>query len=83
MNFYYEKISRIIFLLILILPEFLLSQTVLIDSLQEGGFNLGPTFADNGWSLVNGTATNAWYVGATPSGFTGNCAYISNNGGAS
>ena len=67
----------------MILPEFLLSQTVLIDSLQEGGFNLGPTFADNGWSLVNGTATNAWYVGATPSGFTGNCAYISNNGGAS
>lgn len=59
------------------------SQSILIDSLQEGGFSLGSTFADNGWTVLNGTAANAWYVGTTPGVMTGNCAYISNNSGAS
>lgn len=59
------------------------SQTVLINSATQGGFESGSGFAINGWVVVNGTQTNKWFCNtpgnpATP--FAGsNCAYISNN----
>ena len=59
-------------------------QTALIDPAGAGGFELGGTFAANGWTEVNTvpvTPTNQWYVGTAATGFTGNAAYISNNGG--
>ncbi len=56
---------------------------VLISPTGAGGFENGPTFADNGWTVVNGSVTNQWYVGNVATGFTGNSAYISNNGGTS
>ncbi|MBK7938253.1 MAG: hypothetical protein IPJ82_14745 [Lewinellaceae bacterium] len=57
------------------------AQTTLISPTGDGGFENGATFADNGWTLVNG-ATNQWFVGsvATPSAGT-NSAYISDNAG--
>ncbi|MBL0085092.1 MAG: hypothetical protein IPP37_22825 [Saprospiraceae bacterium] len=76
-----KSFVRLSLLLVLILPKIILSQTVLIDSLQEGGFNLGTTFAANGWNVLNGSSANKWYVGSVPTGFNGNSAYISNNGG--
>lgn len=57
------------------------AQTVLINPAQEGGFELGNSFAANGWSSSNGV-NNPWIVGAaTPVGvMTGNSAFISHNG---
>ena len=55
------------------------SQTVLINPAGDGGFETGADFAANGWTLVNGTKANNWYVGTIPSGFTNRSAYISNN----
>lgn len=78
-----KSIVRLSLLLVLILPKTILSQTVLIDSLQEGGFSLGNTFELNGWTTVNASGLNKWYVGTVPPGFNGNCAYISNNSGTS
>ncbi|MEP7127374.1 MAG: T9SS type A sorting domain-containing protein [Chitinophagales bacterium] len=52
--------------------------TTLISSTGNGGFETGTTFAANGWTEVNGTPLNKWYVGTQPSGYTGlRCAYIS------
>jgi len=39
-----------------------MAQTVLIDPAGGGGFELGSTFADNGWSESSG-ANNPWYLG--------------------
>ena len=73
-----------------LLMAFLLSfagnaQTVLINPAGDGGFETGPTFADNNWQVVNAT-TNKWFCGTVPTGtvntswFTGNRgAYISND----
>lgn len=56
---------------------------LLLDPAGAGGFELGTTFEANGWSVVNGTQTNKWELGAVPEWFAGNSgAYISNNGGA-
>lgn len=59
------------------------SQTVLIDPAAEGGFELGPTWADNGWTVVNPTGTNMnrrWYLGTGQEGYTGQrAAFIGNN----
>ena len=52
---------------------------------SNGGFeNATSTFPANGWTVVNGTQTNKWFVGATgvPSAGT-KCAYISDNGAGS
>ena len=59
---------------------------ILINGAAEGGFELGTTFADNGWTVVNGSATstqNQWYLGpsTTPGVGTGRSAYITNNTG--
>ena len=58
------------------------AQTTLIDPAGAGGFELGNTFAANGWTVNNTTPVapiNKWFVGNVPTGFTGNSAYISNN----
>ena len=59
-------------------------QTVLINPTQGGGFELGPTFADNGWNVSN-AANNPWFLGSSGVGtpITGNSAYVSNNSGVS
>lgn len=60
----------------------ILAQT-LVNPLQEGGFELGTTFALNGWTVVNGTQTNQWHLGnPTGVGATGLiAAFISNTSG--
>lgn len=56
---------------------------VLIDPAAGGGFELGTTFAANGWTAVgSGTATNNQWTcsNGAPTGFSGNrAAYITNN----
>jgi hypothetical protein len=75
-----ERYLRI--LLLLSFSEILISvstsaQTTLISPTGNGGFESGTTFAANGWTEVNGTQTNKWYVGTAATGFTGlRCAYI-------
>ncbi|MFM8958964.1 MAG: G8 domain-containing protein, partial [Bacteroidota bacterium] len=55
--------------------------TLLVDPAGAGGFELGSTFAANGWTVSNG-ANNPWILGAanTTAPFAGNSAYISTNG---
>jgi hypothetical protein len=55
------------------------SQTVLINTGSEGGFEAGTDFTANGWTVVNGTAPNKWFLGTVPTGFTNRVAYISND----
>jgi hypothetical protein len=63
-----------------LLSFFGMAQTVLVDPAQGGGFELGATFAANGWTLLNGTQTNKWFVGNAPVAASGtNCAYVSDN----
>ncbi len=52
------------------------SQTVIISPNGAGGFVNGGSFADNGWTVVNGSATNKWFVG-NPGIFSDERAYIS------
>lgn len=70
-------------ILLVILIRIGFSQTTIINPATEGGFELGPTFADNGWIATSGT-NNPWVVGTAVSNspITGNSAYISNTGGA-
>ncbi|MDW8296093.1 MAG: hypothetical protein RMJ97_04335 [Raineya sp.] len=59
------------------------AQITLVNPAAEGGFEVGATFALNGWTVVNGTQTNQWHVG-TAAFFAGlRGAYISNNSGTS
>ena len=49
----------------------LFSQTTLINPATNGGFNLGNTFAANGWTIANeGTGPIKWTVGTAASGTT-------------
>lgn len=49
----------------------LYSQSTLINPAAEGGFNLGNTFAANGWTVANeGTGPIKWAVGTAASGTT-------------
>ena len=57
------------------------SQTTLINPAAEGGFESGADFASNGWTVVNGTVTNKWFVGTVPTGMTNNSAYVSADNG--
>jgi hypothetical protein len=71
--------TLIIFKLILIfLIGTSLYGTVLIDPAGGGGFESGSTFAENGWTAVNGTSGNYYFVGAVPGAYAGsNCAFTS------
>ena len=77
------SIPKILYILFItsILQVNLRAQTMLINPGAEGGFEIGSTFASNGWTLVNG-ATNQLFVGnvAPPSAGV-NCAYVSNDAG--
>jgi len=53
---------------------------LLLDPIGAGGFELGASFEDNGWTVINETQTNQWILGAIPEWFAGNRgAYISND----
>ncbi|MES2838521.1 MAG: gliding motility-associated C-terminal domain-containing protein [Bacteroidota bacterium] len=77
--------KHIIVLLITLLTQQSFGQA-LIDSLAGGGFESGPTFFDNGWTVQNETfeENNLWVVGSTADGvFAGSRgAYISTDNGA-
>ncbi len=67
-----------------LLSFFGMAQTVLVDPAQGGGFELGATFAANGWTLLNGTQTNKWFVGSVPVAASGtSCAHVSDNAAGS
>lgn len=68
---------------LMLVAETLYEETVLIDEEQEGGFELGPTFADNGWTVVNSQAANKWEIGSAAVLKGNRGAYISNNNGTS
>jgi hypothetical protein len=77
------KMHSIGIMAILVLSSSLsIAQTVLVNPSAEGGFELGSTFADNGWTVENGAVVNQWNLGTVPVGFTNNSAYISNDAGA-
>ncbi len=80
LNLFKKNLLSIILVLFVSLQ--LKAQTVLISPTGDGGFENGTTFAANGWTEVNGAATNQWFVGtpSTPSAGT-NAAFISNNSG--
>jgi hypothetical protein len=47
------------------------AQTTIINPATDGGFNLGSTFAANGWTVANqGTSSVKWAVGSAASGTT-------------
>ena len=54
--------------------------SLLLDPNGAGGFELGSSFADNGWAVSNG-ANNPWTMGYVnaPLPFAGNSAYISSD----
>src|SRR5215203_4964870 len=55
-------------------------QTLLIDPAGAGGFENGATFASNGWTEVNGSVTNKWFVGNVAGPSAGaNSAYVSSD----
>ena len=56
------------------------SQTFLLDPNGAGGFELGNSFTDNGWTVSN-SVNNPWILG--PGHYLGNSAYISTNGSTS
>lgn len=61
------------------------AQTTLINPTGAGGFELGATFAANGW-INSSSANNPWFVGnggTNPAGapITGNRAFVSSNNG--
>jgi len=60
-------------------PSTPLSQVVVI--LSNGDFEKGSTFAANGWTVVNGSETNKWFVGTAAKTGGSNGAYISDDGG--
>lgn len=73
----------LLFALTLFLGTRAAAQTTIIDPTAEGGFELGSTFAANGWTEVNAT-NGPWTLGtlysaATP--FSNRSAYISLDGG--
>ncbi|NBY29724.1 MAG: T9SS C-terminal target domain-containing protein [Sphingobacteriia bacterium] len=55
--------------------------TLLVDPAGAGGFELGNSFAANGWTVSNG-ANNPWILGTanTTAPFAGNSAYVSTDG---
>lgn len=78
------RMSNFLLVFLLGITGYFQAQTTLINPSAEGGFELGSTFAANGWTVVNHAATtnNNWFVGSIPVSFAGsNAAYISNTNG--
>ena len=79
MNISYLILIITIMLVLVCAPLF---STLLLNPAGNGGFELGATYADNGWTLANGTQVNKWEIGTGATGYTGaRAAFISNNGG--
>jgi hypothetical protein len=58
------------------------TQVVAISPTGDGGFENGTTFAANGWTSVNTSASIGWYLGTVPTGYTGaRAAYFSISNG--
>lgn len=63
--------SMFLFLSFFCFSDSLFSQTTLINPTTDGGFNLGNTFAANGWTVANeGVGPVKWAVGTAASGTT-------------
>ncbi|MEO8516999.1 MAG: hypothetical protein ABI426_09645 [Flavobacterium sp.] len=83
----YAKKKQILyglFVLLSVLFPFnnLVAQTTIINPITDGGFEIGNTFAANGWNVTTG-AINQWALGTNVMGYSGaRCAYVSNNPGA-
>ncbi|MFN0202315.1 MAG: fibronectin type III domain-containing protein [Bacteroidia bacterium] len=76
-----EMLFASLLLLVLGLTQNKIAAQTLINPATDGGFELGTTFAANGWTAVNPTVTpNAvWYVGTLAAGYSGaRGAYIGN-----
>ncbi len=43
----------------------------LLDPNGDGGFETGPAFADNNWTVVNAASNAMWQIGTAATGFTG------------
>gem|GEM_PF-1194468 len=58
----------------------LYSQTTVLNPNGAGGFELGNTLADNGWTSSAVSEANRWVLGSRPTGIVGNrAAYTSND----
>ena len=56
------------------------SQLTPAFSSAQGGFQQGTTLLDNGWEVLNGTATNGWAIGGNYPGATdGRCVYLTSD----
>lgn len=58
------------------------SQVTVINPNGDGGFENGPSFADNGWTAIGppSNMNRRWYCGTGQAGYTGaRCAFIGNN----
>jgi Ig-like domain CHU_C associated/PKD domain/Secretion system C-terminal sorting domain len=84
MNFCFPKnvLQKAILMSSLLLNNaFADAQTTLISPTGTGGFELGNTFAANGWSVAN-DAIDGWALGNAPTGASGaRAAYISSDNG--
>ncbi|MBL7764673.1 MAG: T9SS type A sorting domain-containing protein [Chitinophagaceae bacterium] len=71
--------------ILLFICQFAIGQTMLINPNAGGGFQLGTSFASNGWTEAGFSTTPAhrWTISATPNGFSGNSAHISTTPGTS
>ena len=68
--------------LLLIFQQNIFAQTTLISPTGDGGFETGVDFASNGWTAVNGTQSNQWFLGTGAPGYSGSrAAFISSDGG--
>lgn len=76
----YKNLAKKLTPLFIVLFAQLTTSQVLINPAAEGGFELGTTFAANGWTTSVGTQNRDWYVGTGQPGYTGNrCAFIGNS----
>lgn len=76
-------ITTLLVLLVLVLGNNSINaQTTLINPATDGGFEIGGTFASNGWTNAS-SAVNPWVLGtaAASGAITGNMAYVSNTSG--
>lgn len=76
------NMKKLLLIVVVILLGYALrAQTLLINPNGDGGFENGPNFASNGWTVVNGTQVNQWHVGTVPNSPQGAAGFISNDGG--
>jgi len=74
--------KKIILSLLFLASTVSFGQVTLIDPNQDGGFEVGATFASNGWTEVGppSNTNRRWYCGTGQTGYTGaRAAFIGNN----